>query len=88
MPETFKQTYPDTQYIIDCTELFCQRHFSLFIQSSLYSSSKHRVTYKGLIGIAPSGAVTFASNLYPGSISDKEIVRRSGLLWFGLGKKR
>ena len=84
MSETFKQTYPDT----DCTELFRQRHSLLSIQSSLYSSSKYRVTYKGLIGIAPSGAVTFASNLYPGSISDKEIVRRSGLLWFGLGKKR
>ena len=78
MPETFKQAYPNTQCIIDCTELFCPS--SLFIQSSLYSSYKHHVTYKGLIGIAPSGAVTFISNLYPGSISDKEITHRSGLL--------
>ena len=78
MPETFKQAYPNTRCIIDCTELFCPS--SLFIQSSLYSSYKHHVTYKGLIGIAPSGAVTFISNLYPGSISDKEITRRSGLL--------
>ena len=52
----------------------------LSIQSSLYSSYKHHLTYKGLIGIAPSGSVTFTSNLYPGSIYDKEIVRRSGLL--------
>ena len=80
MPESFKRTYPSTRCVIDCTELHCQRPSSLSIQSSLYSSYKHHVTYKGLIGIAPSGAVTFVSNLYPGSISDKEIVRRSGLL--------
>ena len=50
------------------------------VHSKSYSSYKHHATYKGLIGIAPSGAVTFISNLYPGSISDKEITRRSGLL--------
>ena len=79
MSETFKQTYPDT----DCTELFRQRHSLLSIQSSVYSSSKYRVTYKGLIGIAPSGAVTFTSNLYPGSISDKlfAVVVCFGLAW-------
>lgn len=80
MPEFFKNTYPSTRVIIDCTELFCERPSSLQIQSSMYSSYKHHVTYKGLIGIAPSGAVTFVSQLYPGSISDKEIVQRSGML--------
>ena len=35
---------------------------------------------KALIGITPSGATAFATELYPGSISDKEIVKRSGLL--------
>ena len=32
------------------------------------------------MGIAPSGAVTFFSQLYDGSISDKEIFNRSGFL--------
>ena len=37
--------------------------------------------------IAPSGAVIFISNLYPGSFSDKEIVHRSGFAkWRTLGK--
>ena len=36
--------------------------------------------YKGLLGISPSGAITFVSQLYDGSISDKEIVSRCGLL--------
>ncbi len=80
MPETFRKTYPSTRCIIDCTELFCQRPSSLSIQSSLYSSYKHHVTYKALIGIAPSGAITFVGQLFDGSISDREIVQRSGIL--------
>ncbi|XP_028411611.1 uncharacterized protein LOC114534369 [Dendronephthya gigantea] len=80
MPECFKTTYPTTRCIIDCTELFCQSPSSLSIQSSLFSYYKHHVTYKGLLGIAPSGAITFISQLYSGSVSDKEIVNSSGLL--------
>ena len=80
MPQCFKDTYPDTRFIIDCTKLFTQVPSSLAIQSALYSTYKHHVTYKGLIGIAPSGAVIFVSQLYPGSLSDKEIVCRSGFL--------
>ena len=80
MPESFRCTYPTTRCIIDCTELFCQSPSSLRTQSSLYSSYKHHVTYKALVGIAPSGAITFISQLYDGSISDKEIVNRSGIL--------
>ena len=80
MPESFKQTYPKTRCIIDCTEIFCQKPSSLRTQSALYSHYKHRVTYKALIGVSPAGAVTFIGQLYDGSISDKEIVRRSGFL--------
>ena len=80
MPTSFKKTYPNTRCIIDCTELFCQSPSSLNTQSCLYSSYKSHVTYKGLVGIAPSGAVIFVSQLYDGSISDKEIVNRSGFL--------
>ena len=32
------------------------------------------------MGIAPSGAITFISQLYTGSISDREIIIRSGFL--------
>ena len=77
MPLTFKNTYPKTCCI---TELFCQRPSSLSIQSHMYYQYKSHVTYKGLVGISPSGAVTFVSQLNEGSISDKEIVKRSGFL--------
>ncbi|XP_065650657.1 uncharacterized protein LOC136078780 [Hydra vulgaris] len=82
MPECFKRSYPKTRCIIDCTELFCQIPSSLNIQSSMYSSYKSHVTYKGLLGISLSGAIIFISQLYPRSVSDKEIVRRSGFLRF------
>lgn len=80
MPESFKRTYPSTRCIIDCTEMYCQRPSSLATQSALYSQYKSHVTYKGLLGIAPSGAITFVSQLFDGSMSDKEIVRKSGFL--------
>ena len=40
----------------------------------------NHTTLKFLVGIAPHGSVTFVSSLYQGSISDKEITRRSGVL--------
>ena len=46
----------------------------------MYSNHKHHVSYKGLLGTAPCGAITFISELYEGSIPDKEIVKRSGIL--------
>jgi len=37
-------------------------------------------SFKVLTGVAPNGALTYVSNLYPSSISDKEIVQQSGIL--------
>ena len=36
--------------------------------------------YKALIAISPGGGIIFVSKLFPGSISDKELTRKSGLL--------
>ena len=78
MPASFKEKYPHTRVIIDCTEVFCEMPSSLLLHSELFSNYKSHVTLKSLVGISPSGALTFVSQLYTGSISDKEIVRRSG----------
>ena len=80
MPEVFKDKYPSTRVIIDCTEIKCEMPSSLLLNTELFSSYKNYTTLKGLIGIAPNGAVTFISQLYTGSISDREIVIRSGFL--------
>jgi len=53
---------------------------SLHLNGELFSNYKHHTTLKGLIGISLGGAITFISQLYTGSISDREIVVRSGLL--------
>ncbi|XP_058629590.1 uncharacterized protein LOC131539210 [Onychostoma macrolepis] len=79
MPKEF-QDYPDTQVVIDCTELRCQTPSSLLLQSEVFSSYKSHCTFKGLIGMAPHGAVTFVSSLYAGSISDKELLKQSGIV--------
>ena len=80
MTEYFRDTYPNTRVIIDCTELFCQKPSSLTIRSSLFSHYKYHITYKGLVEISPSRAITFVSELYDGSTSDAEIVKRCGIL--------
>jgi len=80
MPEAFKDKYPSTKVIIDCTEIKCEMPSSLLLNSELFSSYKNHTTLKGLIGIAPNGAITFVSELYTGSISDREIVIRSSFL--------
>ena len=82
MPDSFKELYPSTRVIIDCTEINVQTPFSLLLQSQLYLSYKSNTTLKGLIGIAPHGAITFFSSLYTGLISDKEITRCSRILVF------
>ncbi|XP_034024724.1 uncharacterized protein LOC117509014 [Thalassophryne amazonica] len=79
LPDVF-QDYTDTQIILDCTELRCQTPNSLLLQSEVFSTYKSHCTFKGLIGIAPHGAVTFVSSLYQGAISDKEILKQSGIV--------
>ena len=80
MPEDFKKKNSSTRIINDCTEVRCQMPSSLQLNGELFSNYKHRTTLKGLIGISPGGAITFISQLYTGSISDREIVARSGFL--------
>ena len=76
VPADFKEKYPSTRVIIDCTEIRCQMPKSLRFNSELFSSNKNHTTLKGLVGISPGGAITFISQLYTGHISDREIVMR------------
>jgi len=80
MPERFRKHYPNTRIIIDATEFAIERPSSLVTQSSTFSTYKNRNTVKVLIGIMPSGPVTFISDCYEDSISDKKLVQVSGLL--------
>ena len=46
----------------------------------MYSSYKSHGTFKVLVGCSPTGAVTFVSDAFEGSISDVQIVKKSGFL--------
>ena len=80
MPNSFKLLYPRTRIIIDCTEIKTERPSSLALGSKCFSSYKSAYTWKGLVGIAPHGALSFVSNLYTGSMSDVELTKLSGLI--------
>ena len=83
MPADFRDKYPSTRVIIDCTEIHCQMpnvKCQMRLNSELFSSYKNHTTLKGLAGILPGGAITLFSQLYTGHISDREIFTRSGFL--------
>ncbi|KAI5634510.1 DDE superfamily endonuclease domain-containing protein [Phthorimaea operculella] len=45
-----------------------------------HSALKDRNTMKAIIGIAPSGLITYISPCYGGSVTDRQIIERSALL--------
>ena len=78
MLQVFKTVLPKVAVIADCTEVEMERPSSPDSQSPSYSSYKGGPTMKALLGITPSGVLSFVSKLFPGSTSDKEIVLLSG----------
>ena len=66
--------------MLDATEIRVEKASLPNIQQMNFSTHKNHNTYKALVGISPSGVIIFVSELYSGSISDKELTRRSGVL--------
>lgn len=83
MPKAFKEEYPNNIIIIDCTELKIQCPSSLVVQSQSYSNYKSTNTLKSLVGVDSKGGFMFVSQLYTGLISDKQIVKKSGIISSG-----
>ena len=71
MPEVFQQKYPLTRVILVCTELFSEEPSRFCAQSDTYSTCKSHNSAKGLVPIAPKGALSFISDLYGGHCRDK-----------------
>ena len=80
MPACFKQSFPQTRVIIDCTELLIEMPSSCRSQSATFSTYKNHNTAKGLLGISPNGYPSFVSRLYAGRASDKKITKDCGIL--------
>lgn len=79
LPSAFA-SFTNCRMILDCTEVYTAVPEQLNKQRVTYSNYKHRNTLKGLVGVAPNGVVTFVSDLYVGSTSDKKIVQHCGVL--------
>lgn len=69
--------FPNLRVILDCTELFSETPSSVEYHKQTHSNYKHHSTIKFLVGIHPSGAVTYISKAYPGKSSDKQITQES-----------
>ena len=80
MPSCFKDVFPKTRVIIDCTEFLTETPSSCRSQSVTFSSYKNHNTAKGLLGISPSGYPSFVSSLYVGRNSDKKFTNDCGIL--------
>lgn len=61
MPNCFREEFPDTRVVIDCTEFRMEIPGAIDERIYSYSHYKHGFTVKVLIGIAPCGLISFKS---------------------------
>ena len=75
MPKCFVETgYDITNLVIDSTELKYEHASNFNISSLMFSNYKNTVTSKALIDIVLQWIGILFSGIYPGSISDSDIL--------------
>ena len=77
MPKAFRELLSLEKYILDCTEIFTEMPTYYRSQSATFPIYKHHKKAKKLIGIALSGSVPLASELYTVQFNDKKMTRDS-----------
>ncbi|XP_045459131.1 uncharacterized protein LOC123669575 [Melitaea cinxia] len=80
MPRSFKNYDSTLRVILDGTEIKVQKPKNPKSQQASWSSYKHANTLKILVGATPGGLLSYCSQAYAGSISDRQAVERSELL--------
>ena len=80
LPNCFKPEHEDFYLIIDCTELFIKKSSQIIQYSATWSEYKGHNTGKALIALSPIMLPAFVCEVYPGSISDEDILSESGIL--------
>ena len=80
MPSNFAEKFPDTRVILDATEVPIEKPSDVNAQCMTWSNYKHKNTVKAMIGVTPKGAVSYVSDAYGGSASDRMIIEKSELL--------
>lgn len=76
LPKTFK-SMKNIRALFDCTEFRCQSPSNFEHQGNLYSAYKAHTTFKVFVACTPNDSICFVSDVYEGSISDREIFIRS-----------
>ena len=81
MPDVFVKTgHGMADMVIGCTEFKFQHATNLDLNSLMLSNCRNTVTGKALIGISPHGIGRLCSDVFPGSISDSALTRKSVVL--------
>lgn len=76
-PSEFSKSFPNTRVIIDGTECPISKPHQPVAQQATFSSYKNRNTMKVLVGVTPGGLVSYVSDAYGGSTSDRQTIERS-----------
>lgn len=80
-PQCFREAFgTKVAVIIDCFEVFLERPNNMRSAAECWSSYKHHITSKVLIGIAPQSTVSYVSNGWAGRVSDKFLTEFCGVL--------
>ena len=72
--------FPSTRVVLDATEVPVQRPKHCNVQRVALSTYKNTHTLKTMIGITPTGQVSYVIASYWGSASDRHTIERSTLL--------
>uniref|UniRef100_A0A147BBC9 Putative is4eu-1 dr n=1 Tax=Ixodes ricinus TaxID=34613 RepID=A0A147BBC9_IXORI len=80
MPASFQSKYPNCRVIVDCSEVRIEKPSKVSDRVHCWSNYKSDFTLKFLIGITPSGYITFISDVYGGRASDTYIIANSRLV--------
>ncbi len=78
LPENYPKKYKDTRIILDCAELYTMRPTNCSAQAATYSLYKHHNTVQFMVGLTPTGLITFVS-VYEGNTSDRHIFEKDFL---------
>ncbi|KAK9882585.1 hypothetical protein WA026_022211 [Henosepilachna vigintioctopunctata] len=76
----FRDKTNNCTIIIDCTETKLQKPQNPVSQQATYSKYKSANAMKVLVGISNSGSVIFISEAYGGSISDRQLFEKCGII--------